>query len=134
MDVNALKSLARDLLVAANTSTDGSGLHRLNQRAAALGLSLDGWDGEPALSGDDEGSLFARHYRDPVAGMGVEAHGFTWEDVDLLTTEADVLAMVTLPLLESRGDAEHCARVEAKAGGLRGLAARIAALLPPRER
>ena len=57
--------------------------------------------------------------------------GFTWADVDLLAAEADVLEMVTLPLLRTRGDAEHIARVEAKARGLRRLAARIAALLPP---
>jgi hypothetical protein len=59
--------------------------------------------------------------------------GFTWGEVTILLNEARVLQMVTLPLVRSRGDAEHEALLEAKVAGLKSIASRIAALLPPRE-
>lgn len=61
-----------------------------------------------------------------------QSFGFDWEDVDLLESEASTLSLVTLPIVNARGDAEHAAQISAKAAAFSALADRISALLPPR--
>jgi len=82
------------------------------------------------------GASAAGQPRHAIAALALHEQdfGFTWEDVDLLMGEANIMDMVTLPLLRSRGDTEHGGMVARKRNALVDLAGRISALLPPHPR